>query len=69
MRALALLAALALATVFIPQAAFAVEQPGGRHQLLRSHHADARASAARRHRQGATGADATFRRLRHHWGP
>jgi hypothetical protein len=26
-------------------------------------------SAAGRHRQRATGTDAAFRRLRHHWGP
>ena len=80
MKTLALVAALAFGTLVIPQSvsagcsglSCAVEQPdapsadAGRYPEFRI--AEARASAAHRRRHGTTGLDATYRRLRHHWG-
>jgi hypothetical protein len=61
---LALLAALAFGSFFlIPQAGAAPQQLA----CVGNCNGGAHASAARRHR--ATGVDATYRRLRHHWGP
>jgi hypothetical protein len=74
MKTLALVAALAFGTLFIPQSASAgcsglscaVEHPDAPYAEFRI--AEARASAAHRRRHGTIGLDATYRRLRHHWG-